>query len=142
MPSKIHSEQPPSQPTMHQLMGTSCDDENPQAVSNPVQSRLNFEQRTKTSIEMNQDAFPRESVALVDAAVAGDHAKARALYEWFLPLLRLDTVPKFVQYIKWVQEEMGCGSATVRPPRLPLDGAELANAKAVLRRALKTRPQV
>lgn len=46
------------------------------------------------------NAFPRESVVLVEAAIAGDHAKARAIYEWFLPLLRLDTVPKFVQYIK------------------------------------------
>lgn len=49
------------------------------------------------------NAFPRESVVLVEAARAGDHAKARAIYEWFLPLLRLDTVPKFVQYIKWIQ---------------------------------------
>ncbi len=86
------------------------------------------------------NAFPRESVVLVEAALAGDHAKARAIYEWFLPLLRLDTVPKFVQYIKWVQAEMKCGTATVRAPRLPLEGAELTNAKAVLAHALKTRP--
>lgn len=86
------------------------------------------------------NAFPRESVVLVEAAVAGDHAKARALYEWFLPLLRLDTVPKFVQYIKWIQSETGCGSAIVRPPRLPLEGAELAHAQAVLAHALRTRP--
>ncbi len=88
------------------------------------------------------NAFPRESVVLVEAARAGDHAKARAIYEWFLPLLRLDTVPKFVQYIKWIQAEMKCGTATVRPPRLPLEGAELANARAVLALALKTRPKI
>ena len=88
------------------------------------------------------NAFPRESVLLVEAARAGDHAKARAIYEWFLPLLRLDTVPKFVQYIKWIQAEMGCGSATVRPPRLPLEGAELANVQAILVHALKTRPRI
>ena len=88
------------------------------------------------------NAFPRESVVLVEAARAGDHAKARALYEWFLPLLRLDTVPKFVQYIKWIQAEMQCGSATVRPPRLPLEGAELAHVTAILAHALKTRPRV
>jgi 4-hydroxy-tetrahydrodipicolinate synthase len=88
------------------------------------------------------NAFPRESVALVAAARAGDHAKARALYEWFLPLLRLDTVPKFVQYIKWIQAEMQCGSATVRPPRLPLEGAELGNVRAILAHALQTRPPV
>ena len=43
------------------------------------------------------NAFPRESGALVEAARAGKHAKARALYDWFLPLLRLDPVPKFVR---------------------------------------------
>ena len=88
------------------------------------------------------NAFPRESVVLVDAARAGDHTKARAIYEWFLPLLRLDTVPKFVQYIKWIQAELNCGTATVRPPRLPLVGAELANAQAILALALKTRPKL
>ena len=88
------------------------------------------------------NAFPRESVVLVEAARAGDHTKARAIYEWFLPLLRLDTVPKFVQYIKWIQAELNCGTATVRPPRLPLVGAELANAQAILALALKTRPKL
>ena len=88
------------------------------------------------------NAFPRESVVLVEAARAGDHAKARAIYEWFLPLLRLDTVPKFVQYIKWIQAELNCGTATVRPPRLPLAGAELANVQAILALALKTRPKL
>jgi dihydrodipicolinate synthase/N-acetylneuraminate lyase len=88
------------------------------------------------------NAFPRESVVLVEAARAGDQAKARAIYEWFLPLLRLDTVPKFVQYIKWIQAELNCGTATVRPPRLPLVGAELANAQAILALALKTRPKL
>ena len=88
------------------------------------------------------NAFPRESVVLVDAARAGDHTKARAIYDWFLPLLRLDTVPKFVQYIKWIQAELNCGTATVRPPRLPLVGAELANAQAILALALKTQPKL
>ena len=50
------------------------------------------------------NAFPAESVALFDFASRGDKARAAALYEWFLPLLRLDTVPKFVQLI-----EMGAG---------------------------------
>ena len=57
MPSKIHSEQPPSHPTMHKLVSTSCVDENPQVASNPVQSHLNFEQSQKTRIVMNQDAI-------------------------------------------------------------------------------------
>ena len=60
----------------------------------------------------------------------------RALYEWFLPLLRLDTTPKFVQLIKLAQREMGKGSARVRPPRLQLDGEELESALASIRASL------
>jgi 4-hydroxy-tetrahydrodipicolinate synthase len=86
------------------------------------------------------NAFPVESVALYDLAMRGDKERAAKLYAWFLPLLRLDTVPKFVQYIKWIQAEVGRGTATVRPPRLPLDGAELANVKRTLREALAHRP--
>lgn len=88
------------------------------------------------------NAFPRESVALFDAAKQGDGARADELYRWFLPLLRLDTVPKFVQLIKWVQAEMNGGSATVRPPRLPLESAELAAVKRVLAEALRRRPKL
>lgn len=88
------------------------------------------------------NAFPEESVALFDAAARGDKARARELYEWFLPLLRLDTVPKFVQYIKWVQAEVGRGTSVVRGPRLPLEGDDLANGKKVLAHALKTRPEL
>jgi 4-hydroxy-tetrahydrodipicolinate synthase len=54
----------------------------------------------------------------------------------------MDTVPKFVQSIKWVQGMTGTGSATVRPPRLELAGAELADAKAVLSKALAAPPAV
>ena len=83
------------------------------------------------------NAFPVESVELFQHASRGDKARAFALYTWFLPLLRLDTVPKFVQLIKWVQAEVGHGTPHVRPPRLPLDGADLAHAQAVLAKALK-----
>jgi 4-hydroxy-tetrahydrodipicolinate synthase len=85
------------------------------------------------------NALPKESVELFDYAINGQHEKARELYYWFLPLLRLDTVPKFVQLIKLVQEEVGMGSARVRPPRLELVGEELQDAKRVIRHALKTR---
>ncbi len=88
------------------------------------------------------NAFPAESVALFELARAGKHAEAFALYRWFLPLLRMDTVPKFVQLIKWVQGETGTGSQTVRPPRLILTGAELAKAQAVLKTALASRPSI
>jgi len=88
------------------------------------------------------NAFPAESVALYDYASRGDKARAAALYEWFLPLLRLDTVPKFVQLIKWVQAEVGRGTPYVRAPRLELAGADLAEAKAVLAKARNDRAKV
>jgi dihydrodipicolinate synthase/N-acetylneuraminate lyase len=78
------------------------------------------------------NAFPRESVELFDLAVAGKREEAFELYRWFLPLLRLDTVPKLVQLIKLVQEEVGMGSQRVRPPRLTLGGQELADTKRLV----------
>jgi 1-pyrroline-4-hydroxy-2-carboxylate deaminase len=54
----------------------------------------------------------------------------------------MDTVPKFVQLIKWVQEQVGVGSARVRGPRLELSGCELEEAKAVFAKAVATRPRV
>ena len=83
------------------------------------------------------NAYPRESVRLFDLAMAGKHDEVRPLYEWFLPLLRLDVVVKFVQLIKLVQEEVGMGSSRVRAPRLPLAGEELAQAKKVIEQAKK-----
>jgi 4-hydroxy-tetrahydrodipicolinate synthase len=88
------------------------------------------------------DALPQESVRLFDLAREGRGAEARALYEWFLPLLRLDTVPKFVQLIKLVQAETGLGSEMVRPPRLPLAGAERELALALVKAALAGRPNL
>jgi 1-pyrroline-4-hydroxy-2-carboxylate deaminase len=88
------------------------------------------------------NAFPVESVALFDYASRGDKARASALYSWFLPLLRLDTVPRFVQFIKWVQAEVGHGTPHVRPPRLPLAGADLELARAVLAKARKEHPKL
>ncbi|HEX5581275.1 MAG TPA: hypothetical protein VFX39_06815, partial [Gemmatimonadaceae bacterium] len=66
--------------------------------------------------------------------------EATALYHWFLPLLRLDTVPRFVQLIKLAQAEVGRGTTTVRPPRLEPEGPELEAALAVIREALQRRP--
>jgi 4-hydroxy-tetrahydrodipicolinate synthase len=86
------------------------------------------------------NALPRESVALFDLALNGDRGQAFDLYRWFLPLLRMDTVPKFVQLIKLVQEEVGMGSARVRPPRLELAGEESGSTKALIRQVLGKRP--
>jgi 4-hydroxy-tetrahydrodipicolinate synthase len=86
------------------------------------------------------DALPAESVRLFDLAREGKVAEARALYDWFLPLLRLDTVPKFVQLIKLVQQETGLGSETVRPPRLCLASPEREAVLELVRFALSRRP--
>ena len=88
------------------------------------------------------NALPAESVRLFDLARAGDWTEARALYDWFLPLLRLDTLSKFVQLIKLVQVEVGRGTARVRPPRLELTGAEYEDALALIRDRLAMRPRL
>jgi 4-hydroxy-tetrahydrodipicolinate synthase len=88
------------------------------------------------------NALPAESVALFDHAIQGHSRDASALYRWFLPLLRMDTVPKFIQLIKLVQEELGEGNARVRPPRLQLVGEELKAARKIVHDALENRPAV
>jgi 4-hydroxy-tetrahydrodipicolinate synthase len=85
------------------------------------------------------NAFPAESVRLYELARDGKAAEARKLYEWFLPMLRMDTVPKFVQLIKLVQQEVGQGSERVRAPRMVLTGAEREEALRVVREALKAK---
>jgi dihydrodipicolinate synthase/N-acetylneuraminate lyase len=88
------------------------------------------------------NAFPAESVRLFELARHTNSEETFELYRWFLPLLRMDTVPKFVQLIKWVQEQAGVGSARVRAPRLELHGKELEEARATYMEALATRPSV
>jgi 1-pyrroline-4-hydroxy-2-carboxylate deaminase len=88
------------------------------------------------------NAFPKQSVRLFELARDGRTADAQALYHWFLPLLRLDTVPEFVQLIKLAQQEVGQGSERVRAPRLPVAGALREHASSVLRQALAIRPAV
>jgi 4-hydroxy-tetrahydrodipicolinate synthase len=88
------------------------------------------------------NALPRESVVLFELARRGEAAKASELYRWMLPLLRLDTVPKFVQLIKLIQQEVGMGNERVRPPRLTLAGSEREEALATIRGALSARPSL
>lgn len=86
------------------------------------------------------NAFPEESVALFQLAGRRQDEPAFELYRWFLPLLRMDTVPKFVHLIKLMQQEMGMGNERLRPPRLSLDGRERELALRTLRAALDHRP--
>ena len=62
------------------------------------------------------NALPAESVALFDLARSQKNDEAFELYRWFLPLLRFDTVPKFVQLIKLVQQELGVGIRGLSSP--------------------------
>jgi 1-pyrroline-4-hydroxy-2-carboxylate deaminase len=87
------------------------------------------------------NALPRESVDLFNCGMSGESDKAFELYRWFLPLLRMDTVPNFVQLIKLVQTEVEMGNPRVRPPRLELTGDELKQAMAIIRSTLHSRPQ-
>lgn len=86
------------------------------------------------------NAFPVESVALWQLARDGKVDRAGEIYRWFLPMLRLDTVPKFVQLIKLAQEMVGMGSSRVRPPRLELAGQEREDAVAIIREGIASRP--
>jgi len=86
------------------------------------------------------NALPEETVRLFTLAQNAPSMELDELYKWFLPLLRLDTVPKFVQLIKLVQEENGGPVARVRPPRLLLAGSELDETLALTRRSLANRP--
>src|ERR1700719_3024658 len=87
------------------------------------------------------NALPREAVELFNCGMNGDDNKAFDLYRWFLPLLRMDTVPNFVQLIKLVQTEVGMGNPRVRAPRLELVGEELEKNRRIIREALLCRPQ-
>lgn len=87
------------------------------------------------------DAFPRENRLLWDAAMAGDWEKAREVYRWYMPMLRFDSHPKLVQYIKLTCQELGYGHERTRPPRLPLVGEERERVLGIVRNCMATRPQ-
>ncbi|TAE75984.1 MAG: dihydrodipicolinate synthase family protein [Verrucomicrobia bacterium] len=90
-------------------------------------------------------AFPRHNIRLWDLATTGRVEEAMPLYHWMLPMLRMDTVVKFVQLIK-LQQTLASGGKLgnnrVRPPRLELIGSELAEATAIIEKALATAPEL
>ena len=100
------------------------------------------------------NAMPVESVRLFDLALRlqspdvspGAQQQVRAeidaLYSWFHALLTLDTVPKFVQLIKLVQQQVGHGHERVRAPRLVLEGDEREQALALIAAKLAARPRL
>jgi len=87
-------------------------------------------------------AFPKETVAVYNLVKAGRIDEARALYQWFLPVLELDVSTKLVQNIKLAESLTGLGNERVREPRLPLAGDERKKVMGILETALKSRPEV
>ena len=88
------------------------------------------------------NAFPAENRLLWDYAMAGEWEKAREVYQWYTPLLHLDTLPKLVQYIKLAVQECGYGSELCRAPRLNLVGDEREDVLALIHDSIASRPQV
>ena len=86
------------------------------------------------------DAFPRENRLMWDAATSGDYQRALEIYRWYMPMLHFDSHPKLVQYIKTTCAELGYGTETVRPPRLPLVGEERDRILKIVRDCVATRP--
>ena len=86
------------------------------------------------------NAFPAENRLLWDHLAAGRWDAAREVYRWYMPLLRLDTRPKLVQYIKLACEACGHGNAHCRPPRLPPTGEDYEAVMEVIRRGIGNRP--
>ncbi len=88
-------------------------------------------------------AFPAHNVKLLKLGTSGRIEEAMPIYQWMLPMLRMDTVVKFVQLIK-LQQALATGgklgNTRVRPPRLELMGAELAEATAIIENAIATAP--
>jgi 1-pyrroline-4-hydroxy-2-carboxylate deaminase len=88
------------------------------------------------------NAFPDENRVLWQLAQAGRWAEARELYQWYTPLLHLDTKIKLVQYIKLCMAEVGLGSELTRPPRLVIAGQEREEVLGIIRHALANRPNL
>ncbi len=86
------------------------------------------------------NAFPDENRLIWDLVQAGRWEEAQAVYRWYTPLLKLDTLPKLVQYIKLAVAECGYGSERTRAPRLAIEGAEREEVLAIIRKGIETRP--
>lgn len=87
-------------------------------------------------------AFPVENQRLWELSREGRWDEARELYRWAQPLMKLDTHPHFVQYIKLLEQETGLGRQWVREPRLPVAGEERERVLRIIRDTLAKRPDV
>ncbi|CAE6771097.1 putative DapA-like lyase [Paraburkholderia aspalathi] len=82
------------------------------------------------------NAVPKESVELLNLAVAGDYEGARKLYRALIDLFHLDTQVKLVQYIKLAENITAGYSETVKAPRLKLEGEERQKVVAIVEKTL------
>ncbi len=85
-------------------------------------------------------AFPFENQHFWELTRAGRWDEARTLYRWFQPLLKLDTHPKFIQYLKLAVQEAGLGAEWVRAPRLTLVGEERERVLRIIHDGIAKRP--
>ncbi len=88
------------------------------------------------------NGFPAESVRLFELAREGRGDEADELYQWFLPLLRLDAGPEFVHLVKLAQARAGWGSERLRLPRLPLERAARDRVMSIIDASMKVRPAI
>ncbi|MFT5452474.1 MAG: 4-hydroxy-tetrahydrodipicolinate synthase [Enterobacterales bacterium] len=88
------------------------------------------------------NVFPKQSVAIYNLAEQGKFKEAREIWRWFLPLLRLDTIPTLVQCIKYAEQLAGRGSERVRAPRLPLEGEQRSYVERLYNEAVQNLPKV
>lgn len=70
------------------------------------------------------NVFPQESLAIYALVQQNRYEEAKEIWRWFLPLLRLDTIPTLVQCIKYAEQLAGRGSERVRAPRMTLSAKE------------------
>ncbi|MGH8777938.1 dihydrodipicolinate synthase family protein [Paraburkholderia sp.] len=82
------------------------------------------------------NAVPKESVELLNLAIAGDYERARVLYRALIELFHLDTHVKLVQYIKLAENITAGYSENVKAPRLKLEGEERQRVVAIVQKAL------
>jgi 4-hydroxy-tetrahydrodipicolinate synthase len=82
------------------------------------------------------NAVPKESVELLNLAVAGEFERARELYRVLTPLFHLDAHVKLVQYIKLAENVTAGYSENVKAPRLKLEGEERARVLATIEKTL------
>jgi dihydrodipicolinate synthase/N-acetylneuraminate lyase len=87
-------------------------------------------------------AFPQENQYFWNLTRANRWDEARTMYQWFYPLLKLDTHLKFVQYIKLAVQATGLGVEWVREPRLPLVGQERERVLEIINRGIQNRPKL